>query len=168
MALRPERADYQRRRIPPGELSIDPVADERLVRVTCTGWSLVTKVAAGRLRLKWCRARCATALRHTFLNLSARSVHLLCVVGCADISALTLARSASPNQRRRNAAQHWRAVEYVSSMGKQREARQHWQRAAKLILSKFDVVAVSRSLEFALLVRTAPVARVALCPAASY
>jgi hypothetical protein len=70
-------------------------------------------------------------LRHTFLNLSARSVHLLCVVGCADISALTLARSASPNQRRRNAAQHWRAVEYVSSMGKQREARQHWQRAAK-------------------------------------
>jgi len=53
-------------------------------------------------------------------------------------------------------------------MGKQREARQHWQRAAKLILSKFDVVAVSRSLEFALLVRTAPVARVALCPAASY
>jgi len=34
MAERPEGADYQWRKIPLGELSIDPVADERLVRVT--------------------------------------------------------------------------------------------------------------------------------------
>jgi hypothetical protein len=34
MAVRPEGADYQWRKIPPGELSIDPEADERLVRVT--------------------------------------------------------------------------------------------------------------------------------------
>jgi hypothetical protein len=32
LAVRPEGADYQRRKIPPGELSIDPVADERSVR----------------------------------------------------------------------------------------------------------------------------------------
>ena len=32
--VRPEGADYQWRKIPPGELSIDPEADERLVRVT--------------------------------------------------------------------------------------------------------------------------------------
>jgi hypothetical protein len=30
MAVRPEGADYQWRKIPPGELSIDPEADERL------------------------------------------------------------------------------------------------------------------------------------------
>jgi putative tryptophan/tyrosine transport system substrate-binding protein len=34
MAVRPEGADYQSRKIPPGELSIDPVADERLDRLT--------------------------------------------------------------------------------------------------------------------------------------
>jgi len=34
LAVRPEGADYQWRKIPPGELSIDPEADERLVRVT--------------------------------------------------------------------------------------------------------------------------------------
>jgi hypothetical protein len=34
MAVRPEGADYQWRKIPHGELSIDPVADERLVRAT--------------------------------------------------------------------------------------------------------------------------------------
>jgi hypothetical protein len=34
MAVRPEGAHHQWRRIPPGELSIDPVADERLVRAT--------------------------------------------------------------------------------------------------------------------------------------
>ena len=33
MAMRPEGANYQWRKIPPGELSIDPVADEWLVRV---------------------------------------------------------------------------------------------------------------------------------------
>jgi hypothetical protein len=33
VAVRPEGADHQWRRIPPGELSIDPVADERLGRV---------------------------------------------------------------------------------------------------------------------------------------
>ena len=34
VAVRPEGANHQWRRNPPGELSIDPVADERLVRVT--------------------------------------------------------------------------------------------------------------------------------------
>jgi len=34
MAVRPEGAKHQWRKNPPGELSIDPVADERLVRVT--------------------------------------------------------------------------------------------------------------------------------------
>src|SRR5262245_60215747 len=34
LAVRPEGADYQWRKIPLGELSIDPVADERLVRAT--------------------------------------------------------------------------------------------------------------------------------------
>jgi hypothetical protein len=34
MAVRPEGANHQWRRNPPGELSIDPVADERLVWVT--------------------------------------------------------------------------------------------------------------------------------------
>ena len=34
MAVRPEGADYQWRKIPSGELSIDPEADERVVRVT--------------------------------------------------------------------------------------------------------------------------------------
>ena len=33
-AVRPEGADYQWRKVPPGELSIDPVADKRLGRVT--------------------------------------------------------------------------------------------------------------------------------------
>jgi hypothetical protein len=32
--VRPEGADHQWRKNPPGELSIDPVADERLVRAT--------------------------------------------------------------------------------------------------------------------------------------
>ena len=34
LAVRPEGADYQWRKIPHGELSIDPVADERLARGT--------------------------------------------------------------------------------------------------------------------------------------
>ena len=34
MAVRPEGADHQWRKIPPRELSIDLVADERLGRVT--------------------------------------------------------------------------------------------------------------------------------------
>jgi hypothetical protein len=34
MAVRPEGANHQWRKNPPGELSIDPAADERLVRVT--------------------------------------------------------------------------------------------------------------------------------------
>ena len=34
LPVRPEGADYQWRKIPPGELSIDPEADERLGRVT--------------------------------------------------------------------------------------------------------------------------------------
>jgi hypothetical protein len=34
VAVRPEDANHQWRKNPTGELSIDPVADERLVRVT--------------------------------------------------------------------------------------------------------------------------------------
>ena len=34
LAVRPEGANHQWRKIPPGELSIDPEADERLGRVT--------------------------------------------------------------------------------------------------------------------------------------
>jgi hypothetical protein len=34
LAVRPEGANHQWRKTPPGELSIDPVADERLVRAT--------------------------------------------------------------------------------------------------------------------------------------
>ena len=34
LAVRPEGAEHQWRKIPPGELSIDPVADERFLRVT--------------------------------------------------------------------------------------------------------------------------------------
>ena len=34
LAVRPEGANHQWRKIPPGELSIDPVADERLGRAT--------------------------------------------------------------------------------------------------------------------------------------
>src|SRR6516164_6232169 len=45
----PEGANHQWRKNPPGELSIDPVAVERLVRVTAWVGVLVTKVACGRL-----------------------------------------------------------------------------------------------------------------------
>jgi hypothetical protein len=41
--VRPEGANHQWRRNPPRELSIDLVADERLVRVTGQGCSLVTQ-----------------------------------------------------------------------------------------------------------------------------
>jgi hypothetical protein len=37
----------------------------------------------------------------------------------------------------------------MTAMGKQREARQHWQQAAKLDLLKSDVMTVSRALELA-------------------
>ena len=42
------------------------------------------------------------------------------------------------------------ACDYMTSMGKQRELRTHWQRACKLILAKADVMTVSRALELAL------------------
>jgi hypothetical protein len=42
------------------------------------------------------------------------------------------------------------ACDYMTSMGKQRELRDHWQRACKLILAKADIVAVSRAVELAL------------------
>jgi hypothetical protein len=38
----------------------------------------------------------------------------------------------------------------MTSMGKKRELRTHWQRIAKLILAKEDVLTVSRTLELAL------------------
>ena len=37
--------------------------------------------------------------------------------------------------------------DYMTAMDRDRELRQHWQRAAKLILSKADVLTVSRALE---------------------
>ena len=42
------------------------------------------------------------------------------------------------------------ACDYTTGMGKQRELRDHWQRACRLILANADVVAVSRALELAL------------------
>jgi hypothetical protein len=43
------------------------------------------------------------------------------------------------------------ACDYMTNRGKQRELRTHWQRVAKLILAKHDVLTVSRALELALL-----------------
>ena len=42
------------------------------------------------------------------------------------------------------------AVDYMTGIGKKRELRSQWQRVAKLILAKEDVMAVSRALELAL------------------
>jgi hypothetical protein len=42
------------------------------------------------------------------------------------------------------------ACDYMTGMGKKRELRQHWQRVAKLVLAKEDVLTVSRALELAL------------------
>jgi hypothetical protein len=42
------------------------------------------------------------------------------------------------------------AVEYMTNMGKQRELLNHWQRVAKQVLAKEDVLTVSRALELAL------------------
>jgi hypothetical protein len=42
------------------------------------------------------------------------------------------------------------AVDYMTSIGKKRELRTHWQRVCKLILAKEDVLTVSRALELAL------------------
>jgi hypothetical protein len=43
------------------------------------------------------------------------------------------------------------ACDYMTAMDKQRELRQRWQRACKLILAKTNVVDVSRAPELALL-----------------
>jgi hypothetical protein len=42
------------------------------------------------------------------------------------------------------------ACDYMTSMGKKRELRTQWQRVAKLVLAKEDVLTVSRTLELAL------------------
>jgi hypothetical protein len=42
------------------------------------------------------------------------------------------------------------AVDYMTSIGKKPELLNHWQRVAKLILAKEDVLRVSRALELAL------------------
>jgi hypothetical protein len=47
VAVRLEGANHQWRKIPPGELSIDPEADERFLLGDRLSWSLVTKVALG-------------------------------------------------------------------------------------------------------------------------
>jgi hypothetical protein len=42
------------------------------------------------------------------------------------------------------------ACDYMTGMGKKRELLSHWQRVAKLILAKEDVLTVSRAIELAL------------------
>jgi hypothetical protein len=42
------------------------------------------------------------------------------------------------------------AVDYMTGIGKKRELLSHWQRVAKLVLAKEDVLTVSRALELAL------------------
>jgi len=42
------------------------------------------------------------------------------------------------------------AVDYMTSIGKKRELLSHWQRVAKLVLAKEDVLTVSRALGLAL------------------
>jgi len=42
------------------------------------------------------------------------------------------------------------ACDYMTAMNKQRELRQRWQRVAKLILAKENVLTVNRALELAL------------------
>jgi hypothetical protein len=42
------------------------------------------------------------------------------------------------------------ACDYMTSMGKRRELQTHWQRVAKLILAKEDLLTVSRAIELAL------------------
>jgi hypothetical protein len=42
------------------------------------------------------------------------------------------------------------AVDYMTGIGKKRELLSHWQRVAKLVLAKEDVMTVSRALELAL------------------
>jgi hypothetical protein len=42
------------------------------------------------------------------------------------------------------------ACDYLTNMDKKRELRTHWQRVAKLVLAKADVLTVSRTLELAL------------------
>ena len=42
------------------------------------------------------------------------------------------------------------ACDYMTRMGKQRELRQRWQRVAKLVIAKEDMLTVSRALELAL------------------
>jgi hypothetical protein len=42
------------------------------------------------------------------------------------------------------------AVDYMTNVGKKRELQGRWQRVAKLVLAKEDVLTVSRALELAL------------------
>jgi hypothetical protein len=42
------------------------------------------------------------------------------------------------------------ACTYMTSMGNKREVLNHWQRVAKLVLAKEDVLTVSRAIELAL------------------
>jgi hypothetical protein len=42
------------------------------------------------------------------------------------------------------------ACDYMTSIGKKRELLNHWQRVARLVLAKEDVLTVSRALELAL------------------
>jgi hypothetical protein len=42
------------------------------------------------------------------------------------------------------------AVDYMTNVGKKRELQGRWQRVAKLVLAKEDVLTISRALELAL------------------
>jgi hypothetical protein len=42
------------------------------------------------------------------------------------------------------------ACDYMTNIGKRRELLNHWQRVAKLIFTKEDVLTISRALELAL------------------
>jgi hypothetical protein len=48
------------------------------------------------------------------------------------------------------------ACDYMTSMAKKRELRDHWQRVCKLILAKTDVQTVSRALKLALFMLSWP------------
>jgi hypothetical protein len=48
----------------------------------------------------------------------------------------------------KDAAHHWEACAYMTSMDKKRELRDHWQRVCKLILAKADVPTVGRTALF--------------------
>jgi hypothetical protein len=70
----------------------------------------------------------------------------------ASFTALALASTAQLSDRHCfvELADRAEACDYMTAMDKQRERRQRWQRVAKLILAKENVLTVTRALELAL------------------